>query len=102
MGRVLRVRHEDANLEQLERDPSARSTWPQAVVKAFRRRMQAIRAAHDERDLANVRGNRFEKLKGKRKDEYSVRLNDQYRLILGFEGSGSNRTVVIIAIEDYH
>ena len=64
--------------------------------------MQAIRAANDERDLAAVRGNRFEKLQGNRNHQYSIRLNDQYRLILEFEGSGQNKTVVVVGIEDYH
>jgi proteic killer suppression protein len=64
--------------------------------------MQAIRAAMDERDLVAVRGNRFEKLKGDRSHQYSVRLNDQYRLILEFEGSGQGKVVVVVGIEDYH
>jgi toxin HigB-1 len=64
--------------------------------------MQAIRAANDERDLAAVRGNRFEKLQGSRSHQYSIRLNDQYRLVLEFEGSGQNKTVVVVGIEDYH
>jgi len=31
-----------------------------------------------------------------------MRLNDQFRLILEFEGSGAGKTVVVVGIEDYH
>ena len=50
------------------------------MVKAFRKRMQFLRAAKTEQDLRNWKALHFEKLKGQRKDERSVRLNDQWRL----------------------
>lgn len=86
-----------AALEQA--DDSAYST---AVTKAFRLRLQAIRAAVDERDFYAMRSLHFEKLKGKRAHQRSMRLNDQFRLIVEFDGHGPNKTVVVVAIEDYH
>lgn len=65
------------------------------LVKAFRKRMQTIRAALDERDFYSMRGLRFEPLKGKRAGEYSMRLNDQFRLIVKLE-KRSKETIVII------
>lgn len=45
---------------------------------------------------------RFEKLKGARQKQHSMRLNDQWRLILEFEGEGTTKVVVVCGIEDYH
>jgi proteic killer suppression protein len=64
--------------------------------------MQSIRAAVDERDLRAVRGNNFEKLKGNRSHQYSMRLNDQFRLILGIKKSTPKNIIVVVNIEDYH
>jgi proteic killer suppression protein len=44
----------------------------------------------------------FEKLKGRREDQHSVRLNNQYRLILTLDGQHLAKVVRIIRIEDYH
>jgi proteic killer suppression protein len=43
----------------------------------------------------------FEKLKG-REDEYSIRLNDQWRLIFAFKNEKGLKKVLVKAIEDYH
>lgn len=61
-----------------------------------------IRAATDERDFYAMKSLHFEKLKGKRSRQYSMRLNDQWRLILEMEGKGNDKVLVIVAIEDYH
>lgn len=63
--------------------------------------MQWIRAAPDERDFYRMKSLHYEKLKGKRSHQRSMRLNDQYRLILEIEEI-KGRTLVVISIEDYH
>ncbi len=101
----MEVIHKDDELKQLEFDPRFAANLSQAVVKAFRKKMQAIRAANDERDLYRQRSNNFEELQGKRKGQYSIRLNDQYRLVFEFsesKTSGQAKTVTIMSIEDYH
>jgi len=45
---------------------------------------------------------RFEKLKGARSHQRSIRMNDQWRLILQLEEEGEAKTVLIVSIEDYH
>src|SRR6059058_4459198 len=72
------------------------------IVKAYRKRTQLIKEAKDERDLAAIRGNRFEKLKGARSHEWSMRLNDQMRLILEIKESTPKNKVLVKGIEDYH
>lgn len=97
----MKVRYEDADLERLEGDPRFDRGYPPGVVKAFRGRMQMIRNAPDERDFYALKSLRFEKLKGTKNDERSMRLNDQFRLIVRIE-PGSEKTLVIVALTDYH
>jgi proteic killer suppression protein len=95
-------RFADESLDRLETDPKFDGGYSQAIVKAFRKRMQQIRAAADERDFYGFISLRFEKLKGGRRHQYSMRLNDQWRLIVEFESSQKAKSIVIIGIEDYH
>jgi toxin HigB-1 len=99
---AFEVRFKDESLGKLERDAKYNAGYNEAVVKAFRKRMQMIRSATDERDFYALRSLNFEKLKGERKHQYSMRLNDQWRLILELEGEGPNKELLIIGIEDYH
>jgi len=89
-------------LDRLEVDLAFDMGLPPAIVKAYRRRCQSIRAARDERDLREVRGNRFEKLKGERSHQCSMRLNDQFRLIVEIKPATPKNTLVVVAVEDYH
>lgn len=75
--------------------------WGRDVIKAYRKKLQLIVAARDERDLYALRGLRLERLKGDRAGQSSIRLNDQFRLILTFKTEG-DRVAVILEIVDYH
>lgn len=99
---AFEVIHRDESLERLERDAKYTAGYPPAIVKAFRKRMWIIRNAADERDLYEVKGNHCEKLKGKREHQHSMKLNDQWRLIIQLEGKGASKILAVIAIEDYH
>ena len=96
------VEFENSDLAQLETDPTFTGGGEPAIVKMFRRRMQQIRSAVDERDLFAIRSLRFKKLKGNRKHQHSMRLNDQWRLITRLSGKGPNKKIHILGIEDYH
>lgn len=91
----------DECLERLEKDKQYRAGLSVAIVKAFRKRMQFIRSSTDMRDFYSLRSLRFEKLKGERQHQHSIRLNDQYRHILEIE-EGKNQKLLIVGIEDYH
>jgi proteic killer suppression protein len=55
-------------------------------------------AATTLRDLALLPGNRLEALEGNRKGQYSIRINDQYRICFGWnEGDAFD-----VQITDYH
>jgi proteic killer suppression protein len=100
---MMEVEFNDDSLERLEWDATFDAGWSQGIVRAFRKLMNMIRNAPDERIFINSRGIRFEKLKGKeRSGQYSMRLNDQYRLIVRFKESAGQKVVIILTIEDYH
>jgi proteic killer suppression protein len=92
----------DENLRQVEIDIAADCGRGPAVTKMFRKRMQQIRTAADERDFYAVKSLHFEKLQGKRDHQRSMKLNDQWRLIIEITGEAPNKTVWIMGIEDYH
>lgn len=98
----MEVAFRDSSLDRLEVDSQFDAGLPRAVVKAFRKRIRFIRDADDERDLYAMNSLRFEKLKGKRKGESSIRLNDQWRLILTLRKKGRKTIVDLVSIEDYH
>jgi proteic killer suppression protein len=99
---VMEVAFADDDLDRLETDPTFDMGLAEGVVKAFRKRMQMIRSARDERDFYAMKSLHFEKLKGKRQHEHSMRLNEQYRLLLSIEPSGEGKRIRILGIEDYH
>jgi proteic killer suppression protein len=98
----MKVRHANRDLERLEVDPKFDGGFGQNVVRAYRKRMQFIRAANSEQDFRAMKSLHFEKLKGSRSHEHSIRLNDQWRLILAFEGQAPEKVAVVVKIEDYH
>ena len=57
-----------------------------------------IHAAHDIIDLRVPPGNRLERLKGKLKDFYSIRINDQFRIIFRWTQGAADEVEII----DYH
>lgn len=98
----MEVAFGDDDLDRLETDGKFDAGFSPGVVKAFRKRMWTIRSAVDERLFYAMKSLHFEKLKGDRDGQYSMRLNDQWRLILSFDGKAPNKTVVVVSIEDYH
>jgi len=98
----MEVDFEDDSLKRLEADPAYTAGYDAAIVKAFRKRMQVIRAAPDERTFYALKSLHFEKLKGDRDGQHSMRLNDQWRLVLRLTQDPSGKRVAIISIVDYH
>jgi len=98
----MEVEFANNDLDHLEIDPTFTAGLSRAVVRAFRKRMQTIRAAQDERTLYALKSLHFEKLKGKRSHQRSIRLTKKWRLVLELKKDGDKSAVVIVAIEDYH
>jgi proteic killer suppression protein len=98
----MEVQFGDDSMQRLETDASYDGGYSVAIVKAYRRRIRFIRQAPDERDFYSMNSLGFERLKGSRDHQYSMRLNDQWRLILEFAGKAPSKVVVVVGIEDYH
>lgn len=99
----MQLRFEDGRLERLayvlDYTPKG---WRPDLIRSYRRTINLLHSAHDERDIRNIKGLRLEKLSGKRKGHSSVRINDQTRLVIRFEGKDPTRLIVIIEAVDYH
>ena len=70
------------------------------VEQAARLKLDRVEAAHALQDLAALPGNRFEALKGDRKGQYSIRINDQWRIC--FEWPDKSPGPTNVEIVDYH
>lgn len=64
--------------------------------------MSHIAEAVDERDLYVLKGLRYEKLKGDRAGQHSLRLNDQWRLIVRSVSEADGRVMLVVEIVDCH
>ena len=98
----MEIEFGSADLTKLYVDPTYAMGLSPAVAKAFRKRVQFVLAAADERDLRSWKSLRMEKLKADRQHQYSLRLNDQFRLIFEFVGEGQAKRLRIVGVEDYH
>ena len=96
------VSFKDQSLDRLETDATYSAGFGDGLVKAYRKAMQHIRAATDERTFYSRKSFHFEKLKGDREGQHSMRLNEQWRLIVELHGKAPNKTVHIVEIADYH
>ncbi len=72
------------------------------LIKAYRKKVGFLAAAKSEVDLRNYKALHFEKLSGGRAGQHSIRLNQQWRLILRIESDAQGRLLIIIEIVDYH
>ena len=89
------------------RDRRTRDFAGGKFVKAFsgfersaRMKLDRLEAAVSLGDLAALPGNRFEALLGDRKGQYSIRINDQWRVC--FEWHAGSLGPANVEIVDYH
>lgn len=77
---------------------SARSICPQNIWKRATRKLDQIDSAASLDDLKVPPGNRLEALRGDRNGQYSIRINDQYRICFLWTDEGAAEVEVV----DYH
>ena len=73
------------------------SRWVNIEVVA-RRKLDQLDAAGELRDLASPPGNRLEALRGNRKGQHSIRVNDQWRVCFVWAPRGPKDVEIV----DYH
>ncbi len=71
---------------------------PYSIQKTALRKLIMIDSAETLQDLRVPPANRLEALKGNRKGQYSIRINDQYRICFRFSANGAED----VEITDYH
>jgi toxin HigB-1 len=98
----MEVEFGDTDLDRLEVDPHFKSGFQQEIVKAYRKRMQTIRAATDTRVFYALKSLHFEKLSGDREGQSSMRLNKKYRLILEILDTDKGQRARILEINNHY
>ena len=98
---AMEIDFADRTLAAIESDEAGQTKLPVAVIRSARRKLTLLRAAVDDRSLRNWKSLHYEKLKGDRDGQRSIRLNDQFRLVFTL-GESEPLTATILAIEDYH
>jgi toxin HigB-1 len=74
------------------------SKFPQAVLRVTERKLDMLEAAAKVQDIASPPANRLEKLKGELAEFWSIRINDQWRIIFKWLDDGPHE----VKITDYH
>jgi proteic killer suppression protein len=77
---------------------SSRKRLPVELHQKARIRLATLAAAVSLNDLSEIRSNRLESLKGDRKGQFSIRINDQYRICFRWQ----DNEAVDVEIVDYH
>ncbi len=88
------------------RDSETQKVWERLASKRFspdiqrlaQRRLLLLDAAEILQDLRIPPGNRLEALKGKRKGQHSIRVNDQWRICFTWTKNGPQNVEIV----DYH
>lgn len=68
-----------------------------AIERVARRKLEVLESAGKLSDLRSPPGNRLEALKGDRKGQYSIRINDQWRICFRWDEGAE-----AVEIVDYH
>jgi proteic killer suppression protein len=87
-------------------DKNTKKIWEGERVKGLsteiqeiaRRKLRMLNNSQDLTDLQIPPSNRLEKLKGNFKDFYSIRINDQWRIIFRWNNGNAEQVEII----DYH
>jgi len=72
--------------------------FPPDIQRAALRKLRMLNRAENLNDLKVPPGNRLEALKGKRKEQHSIRINDQWRICFIWQ----EKDALDVEITDYH
>ncbi len=76
----------------------ARKLCPQSLWKIAFRKLDQLDSVISLEDLKIPPGNRLEALSGDRKEQFSIRINDQYRICFQWQESNPYQVEIV----DYH
>ncbi len=72
----------------------------ESIERMGRLKLNRLKAAHALADMANLPGNRFERLKGDREGQCSIRINDQWRICFNWDAEAQG--FANVELVDYH
>jgi proteic killer suppression protein len=72
--------------------------WSTDIQEIARRKLRMLNNSQDLNDLMIPPSNRLEKLKGNLKDFYSIRINNQWRILFKWNNGNAEQVEII----DYH
>ena len=72
--------------------------FPQDIQRGARRKLLALHAATELRHITVPPGNRLDALKGGRKGQHSIRVNDQWRICFRWHEGNAYEVEIV----DYH
>ena len=98
----MEIEYADPTLALIETDNAGATRLPVSVIRSARRKLTILRAATDDRTLRNWKSLHYEKLKGDREGQRSIRVNNKYRIIFELDSETEPQKARILAIEDYH
>lgn len=87
---------EDINYGRVSKEAS--KILPKELHRKAQIKLARLGAVTSMQDLQEVRGNRFEKLTGDRKGQFSIRINHQYRICFRWK----NKNALAVEIVNYH
>jgi len=87
---------EDINYNRVSKE--SLRILPKELHRKAQIKLARLGAVTSMQDLKEIRGNRFEILKGDRKSQCSVRINNQYRICFRWE----KKNALDVEIIDYH
>lgn len=87
----------DRETERLFRGRKLRAVPTQIRERALAK-LLTLNAVDDVEELRVPPGNRLEKLRGEREGQWSIRINQQYRICFAFEGGDAYE----VEVTDYH
>jgi proteic killer suppression protein len=93
---MIRTFRDKETEKVFRREPSRR--LPAALLRQCQRKLAILDGAETLQDLRVPPGNRLEKLKGNREGQYSIRINDQWRICFKWSEGGADD----VEIADYH
>ena len=71
---------------------------PSDIQQIGRRKLRMLNNSQNLKDLTIPPSNKLEKLSGKMSDFYSIRINDQWRIVFKWDDGNANE----VTIMDYH
>jgi toxin HigB-1 len=87
---------EDVNYGRVSKE--ALRLLPKDLHRKAQIKLARVGAASSIHDLREIRGNRLEVLRGDRRGQYSIRINDRYRVCFHWEDENASNVEIV----DYH